>query len=113
MKNLTIKLFFFITLFLTVLSSCKEITTSTLPLGKEKMIAILMDIHKVEAILQNSKSEERDSLASQHYFQVFEIHDISKEEFEKNHKLLFSQPGLADEIYDEITKRLDKVSKKK
>lgn len=96
----------FLFLLLT-LSACNK-DQEKLPIREEKMIDILVDVHVAEAAMQELSSVIRDSLGEVYYGQIFEIHDITEEDFNKTMYLIKQDPEHMERIYKEVLVELDK-----
>lgn len=98
---------------MVLFTACKE-TVSPTPflepdISEEKMIALLLDVHLAEAATQTEKSNKKDSLLHLYYQDVFRIHNISKEDFERNLEAWFDNPELADKLYEKVVESLNKI----
>ncbi|MDX1665670.1 MAG: DUF4296 domain-containing protein, partial [Saprospiraceae bacterium] len=65
-----------------------------LSLEEEKMIQVLADVHLAEAAMQNTSGPVKDSIAEVYYRQIYEIHDLSEQEFEENMRILRRNPKI-------------------
>jgi len=108
-KN-TIFLFVFpiILLFFSCTTKDKELPEGILT--KEEMIPVLIDIQIAEANI-NIKKLKEDSIyqyAADYYDYIFEIHHISKEEFQKSYDYYLAHMNLMDEMYESVLNELIK-----
>ena len=76
----------------------------------DKMIAVLTDIHVAEAAAQSLRREQKDSILSLYYEQVFYIHQISREEFERTMLVLRGDPDHLENLYNKILEELTEKS---
>lgn len=106
-NKLKIILFYFVFLIL----SCGT-KTEELPINEEKMVNIFMDVHVAEAVLQSLTMELKDSMAEVYYQQIYEIHQISKEDFEKTIHLLRENPLRLERLYSKVIAGLGKKEAK-
>jgi Domain of unknown function (DUF4296) len=108
-------LFIFISLFL--ITSCKDknkIPKDVFP--QEKMQAVLWSMINAGEFLngyvlyKDSVDKLGESLKA--YGQVFQIHHITKEEFDKSYSYYREHPDLLKEILDSLNKRHTKIVEK-
>lgn len=92
---------------LLILNACNK-DQEKLPIQEEKMIDILVDVHLAEAAMQELSSVIRDSIGEVYYGQIFEIHDITEEDFNKTLFLIKQDPKHMDRIYKDVLAKLDK-----
>ena len=90
---------------LLFLAGCEE--EQTLPIEKETLVPVLMDIHLAEVALQQVGKLSRDSVQEVYFGQVFAIHDVQKEDFDKTVEIMRRDPLLLQEIYNEVHRRMD------
>lgn len=88
-------------------SACQ--TEPELPLQDEKLVEVLADAHVAEAAVQSLPASRRDSLVKVYYEQIFEIHQVSRSDFEKSLKMLEYNPAKMLEIYEHVTEHLNRV----
>jgi hypothetical protein len=79
-------------LFLTAvcaiaLSACREVPEQP-TLSDATLARIMADLHVAEAATTGLGGYEKDSLTQVYFKQVFEIHGIKKEEYERNIRLI-------------------------
>ena len=72
MRYRFLSLIFFVIFFF----SCGPKPT-VLPIEKESLIPVLVDVHIAEAAVQSLRKQEKDSVIQVYYDQIFEIHNIS------------------------------------
>lgn len=85
-----------------------------LPLSKEKLVDVLMDVHVAEAALnQVPAGPRKDSLAELYYNQVAEIHGIHRENLDTSLAILQRNPGLMKAVYQEVLAEVEKKRLKK
>lgn len=73
-----------------------------LPIEKEKMVNILIDIHFAEAAVQHIPGNKKDTVITKYYNQIYEIHGVEKVDFDSTLVLLTSDPNLLKEYYQEV-----------
>ena len=71
-------------------------------LPDDQLIRLVADAHLAEGALQNVGASQLDSMTHLYYQQIFEIHDISEEEFKKNLDYLRQHPKYAEKIYEQV-----------
>lgn len=99
-------IFFFILFFC---SEEVEIPADVLP--KEKMSAVLSDIHEVESLIQYSALERTDSTRTViygYYKTIFQNNKITPEEFKRSFNFYSTHLNLLDEVYEEVLVDLSK-----
>ena len=98
----------FILGFVMVLFSCKQDKDSGI-LSTEKMEAILWDMMRADEMVNYQFSIDtslnRNKKASELYNQIFSIHKISKQEFDRNFKYYQSRPDLLKTIFDSLSSK--------
>lgn len=67
-------------------------------LTDEKMSRILADLFIAEAATNGLSGYPKDSLTHVYYDQVFQIHGISREEYEKNMRLLVLEEAHIEKV---------------
>lgn len=92
---------------LLILNACNK-DQEKLPIQEAKMIDILVDVHLAEAAMQELSSVIRDSIGEVYYGQIFEIHGITEEDFNKTLFLIKQDPKDMDRIYKDVLAKLDK-----
>jgi hypothetical protein len=106
--TLTITLFFGIFL----LQACyREPKFPDAALNKEKMTAVLADIHLAEAKLAgmgNNSQVQRDSTAEVYYATIFKIHQVKAEDFNSSMEAYMQNPKALSEIYEKVLEKLQK-----
>ncbi len=90
--------------FLFLGLSCSNRTE--LPIPKEQLIPVLTDIHIVEALLLPMDKRSKDSMTDVYYQQVFDIHQVSKSDFDATMEILRKDPMITQVIYNEIVDTL-------
>ena len=93
-------LFIFI-LSIFLLSSCKK-EKETLPIPEPELIKILADIHLAEAAFQNLSSSTKDTLAYQYYDQIYQIHEVQKENVDSCIAIMNRDPKRFFDIYAKV-----------
>ncbi len=99
-------LLFTIFCYLSLLSCNKNKTD--LPIERDKLIAILMDVHLAEAAMQETTLENKDSLGKLYYQKIFNLYGVTEAEFNKSMFLIRQNPKELDAIYKEVIETMDK-----
>lgn len=115
MKNLTTKVSFLLWIIgiMIFFAACKKTSTPAATflqpdLAEDKMIAVLLDIHLAEAAVQTEKNTKKDSLLHLYYQDIYRIHNITQEDFERNLEAWFDNPEIADKLYEKVVESLNK-----
>lgn len=102
-----------LTLFILILlSACKQgmpdIPADVLP--REKMIAIMEDMHIADAVAENKGQMGMDEkmLAEEYHEQLFKNHGTTRAEFVKSFKFYEDNPKVLDEMYNTVLQDLSK-----
>jgi hypothetical protein len=95
-------LFVFIIIF-----SCNNQRIDLL-IEKEKLIKILADVQLAEALVQDERSEFKDSLSAVYYKQIFDKYGVNRALFDTTMSRLGSNPDLMEEIYTQVIKNIEK-----
>lgn len=83
-----------------------------MPIEIDKLENILTDVHVAEAAMQYTADEKRDSLEEVYYNQIFEIHDVTREEFMECMKILETNPRQGSIIYQNLMDGLEERKNK-
>jgi hypothetical protein len=97
MRFLTISLFS----IAFIISSCTK-QIEVLPISEPELIKILADIHLAEAAFQNLSTSTKDTLAYQYYDQVYQIHEVEKENVDSCIAILNRNPERFYNIYAKV-----------
>jgi hypothetical protein len=83
-----------------LLFSCgkSKVPKYTLELPKEKLIAIMIDLHVAEIAIQEFPPEQQDSMKMIYVTQIFTIHKTDKSKFESSYNELLKNPVLNSHI---------------
>ena len=93
-----LKIVAFIVSFCLSLFSCSR--EPKLPIGKEKLVRILADIHIAEGAMQSMTHVElADSLTNLYHGQIFEIHQVDQVSFDQTMAILREDPYLLMDLY--------------
>lgn len=107
-SNFLKKISFILALF--ALSACHS-DRNNLPIPKEKLLPVLIDIHMVEAVVDNDSQVMKDSLTTLYYPQIFEKHGVTAKDFDSTVKFMNERPQLMHSIYDDVMKEIQKTTK--
>jgi len=103
---------FWMILITAIFTACNETTVNPKKIEpdipQEKMIQILKDVHLAEAISQSERTNVKDSLLAIYYEDIYRIHNITKEDLERNLKLWMSDAEVADKLYEKVIEELSK-----
>lgn len=80
-------------------------------IAEKKMAEMVADVHLIEAYVQNVKAEERDSVKSVLYHELFEMYAIDTAEFYKNQRLYYEDPAKIETLYKAVLEKLDETDK--
>lgn len=94
-----IQLIFFL-LFLGIACTKPGIENTEIP--PEKLVEILVDVHYAEGALLNAQFGVRDSLRKLYYGQIFEIHNITEDQFERDMSTVKLHPRMLEKIYEKV-----------
>lgn len=89
-------------LLVIIISSCWNTNNKKLTISEEKLVKVFYDLHAAQNIVNQSNKSTRDSLTELYTQQIFKIHQVSKEEFEKNIEVLQSSPNEFKEFYKKL-----------
>jgi len=91
-------------LALCLLISCTDKPLPDGILSREKMIAVLIDIHLAEAAIttQQLYGDAAGQKAADYYDMIFKKHGITKEQFKVSFEYYSQHPALYKEMYDEL-----------
>lgn len=97
--------------FVFLLFSCREkVEQPTLP--DEKISRIMADLFTAEAATNGLTGFEKDSLLQIYFGQVLQKHNLTKEEYEKNLRLIVNDLPRMAGIVQEAEMMLDSTKKK-
>ena len=94
---------------LSLLSCQSNGNLKNLPIPKEKLVTVISDAYIVEAAIQNYTQDIKDSLSDYYYSQLYEIHGITKEDYQKSLEIVKQYPEVLDSLYQNIADHLDKL----
>ena len=103
---------FWMLMISTIFTACNDTTVSPKKIEpdipQDKMIQILKDIHLAEAIAQSERIHIKDSLLAIYYDDIYRIHNITKEDLERNIELWMSDAKVTDKLYEKVIEELSK-----
>jgi len=99
--------------FLILISSSIACTDSKvkLTIPEDKLIKVFFDLYAADNAIKESPKEKRDSLKEEYTKQIFQIHHINQNEFEKNLNQLQKNPERFKKFYDKLDKYVEELSK--
>ncbi len=86
-------------------TNCGE-KNARLPIDDETLVKVLADVHLSEAALSSTFGLEKDSLVLVYYDQIYKMHGISKDDFERTLFELYKRPRKMAYLYQLVTERL-------
>lgn len=89
---------------LILIFACSSQEQLTIP--KDKMVAILVDVHLAEAAMQRLVNKVKDTVSVRYYEEIFEIHQITEEIYLENLHILERNPALSKKIYEETMSKV-------
>ena len=92
-------------IFLLTHTQCKQ--ESPLPIPPSQLIEVLADIHLAEAAAQSLPLKTKDTTLTMYYKQVFEIHDVSQQDFDSTMVILKSKPKWLKAVYEKVIETID------
>lgn len=98
-------------LILSIASCRKSEDHSSADLSKEEMIDILVDMHLAQASLDLEKVQG-DSMflgARKYYATIFQLHEVTEEEFYSSFEYYEKHTDEFHEIYEEVVNRLNEL----
>lgn len=99
--------------FLAACSSGKDSRIPKNVLKKEKMAEVLTDVHIAEGKLNNMPlTDSTKALARQYYAEIFKIHHITPEEFQRSMDFYMDNPKILEEVYEPVLQDLNEKSSK-
>ncbi|MDX1941434.1 MAG: DUF4296 domain-containing protein [Saprospiraceae bacterium] len=79
------------------------------PISESKLVDILVDIHLAEAAIQEmSGFVQQDSVGKIYYDQIFRIHQVTQEDFNKTIYLMRMDPIRMEKVYKKVLEKTDK-----
>lgn len=102
--NIAVILFICTTIFLG--ESCQNSEIELPTIEETKMVKILADVHLAEAMIQQNKSSQRDSIGANLYQKIFFIHQVEEKDFYQSLKYYTSTPGIMENIYDQVIEEM-------
>ena len=95
---------------LFALAACHS-DSNNLPIPKDKLLPVLIDIHMVEAVVDNDSQVMKDSLTALYYPQIFEKHGVTAKDFDSTVKYMNVRPKLMHDIYEDMMQEIQKTTK--
>lgn len=102
-------IFILVTLIIGV--GCGSPTLPRPELSDQELVHIIADLHMAEVAAKKVHTKQKKEYLEKYYQQVFEIHHITREEFEKNFTILQQNPDLLTKIYDRALEYVTIMSK--
>lgn len=92
-------------LLLLIIISCNRVPEGIIP--KEKIIAVIEDVHVTDALLQSNNISKSNEKALQYYEYIYSKHGITKEEFDSSMEYYAKNPKMLRKAYPEILRQLE------
>ncbi len=81
-------------------------------LSDEKIARVMADLYIAEAATTGLAGQTKDSLTQIYYNQVFQIHELTPAEYEKNLQILAQENGHIERVVSRSVELVDKEKKK-
>lgn len=81
-----------------------KIETPVIP--DDKLVEVLKDVQLAEAALQQCAPAKRDSAGQTYYAVLFQLHQISRDDFEQSMKALLTDPERTAQVFTRVSDRL-------
>ena len=91
-----------------LLGACRESPTLSLP--EDQLIEVMTDMFLAEAAMQRLTKQIKDTISITYYDQIYEIHEVTREEYLANLRVLERNPKLAKQIYDKVLARVNTLA---
>ncbi len=102
----------YITFFtLLLLLGCSPQTPASPKLSDETLVRIIADLHMAEVAAKKVHPKQKEAFLKKYYNQVYQIHHITKEEFESEFATLELNPDHLAEIYKQAQEYVTIMSK--
>lgn len=93
-----------------VLAACQSnADLKNLPIPEDKLVKVISDAYIVEGAIQNYTQDLKDSLSDYYYEQLYEIHDITEEDYQKSLEIVKKYPDVLDSLYQNIADHLNEL----
>lgn len=93
-----------------LLIACKEEKVG-LTLEKEKLVAIIADLHLAEEMVGKFRQEEKDSVRTRYLSDISEIHQVDTSMIFSEIKIIQDNPELGLDVYTDVYAQLEAHSK--
>lgn len=100
-----LKLLLSLVVLLSFLSCRQEV--EPIPLSNEQMMAVLIDLHIAEAMIEKLPATDRDTVSTVYSRMIFREHGVSQEDFDASMAVLREDPIRLNAIYEEIMGELN------
>jgi Domain of unknown function (DUF4296) len=77
-----------------------------MPIPKNELVLITVDMHYAEAAVQNVYGKQKDSLLKVYYQEIFQLHKIKQEDYIKSMQVLQNDSKRFDQFYNEVKSKL-------
>lgn len=116
MKKLFAVIFVLLVFFLA-LHACESDRSSSKDykiIENDKMVDVMVDVHIIEATLRDKKisGDSLKKLTSDYYQNLFDKHNISRQDFDSSFAYYEDNVGELNNIYEKVIERLNKKQRK-
>lgn len=94
----------------SIMAACSS-KEAALPLDEAKMVEMLVDVHFIEAAMQEMPGSLRDSIGTVFYEQFFTIHNVSAADFNQSLNMLRENPARMSKLYAKVLAKLEEREK--
>lgn len=94
--------YFFQSLLLFFLVGACRPKSPELPIPRDQLVPVLVDVQLAEAILQNFYGQEKDSLAQLYYQKICSLHGVEKSKLDSTLVLLQQDPQRMQDVFSEV-----------
>lgn len=98
---------FYIILIVVLVGGCAREEVVPLPLPKDKLVDVLIDVHLAEAMLDKLPSLDQDTVGKVYYQMIFREHEINRADFDESMNILREDPERLNLLYEEILDTLN------
>ncbi|MFN7118605.1 MAG: DUF4296 domain-containing protein [Saprospiraceae bacterium] len=93
--------------FAFIIFSCNK-NQEKLPVDKEKLVNILVDVHIAESAMQEYALQTKDSIGRAYYRKIFDLHQVKEADFNKSMYLVKQDPAELEALYKEVLAELER-----
>lgn len=104
------RFFIFIIFTLVITSSCNG-NKEKLPIERDKLVDVLVDVHIAEAVLQEYTLQAKDSIGKAYYQKIYELHKVDEKAFNKSMYLIRQNPAAMESLYKDVLAEIERREK--